>query len=73
MAKKRPRSFGKYLSDLRSQADWSLRELAKESGLSLTRLWNLEQDNHSPTLPALLKLSDAFGMSLTKFVAPLHR
>jgi len=69
----RRKSFAKYLVELRQAEGWSLRELARRSRLSLTKLWNIEQGNHSPKLAALVQLSHAFGMKLSTFMRPLEQ
>jgi hypothetical protein len=70
---RRRKSFAKYLVKLRQAEGWSLRELARRSRLSLTKVWNMEKDNHAPTLFSLVQLSRAFGMKLSRFVRPLER
>ena len=69
--KNQNRRFSSYLSELRSAAGWSLRELSKASGLSVTRLWAYEHGKQSPKLEALARLSSAFEMPLHRFLRPL--
>jgi transcriptional regulator with XRE-family HTH domain len=64
--------FARYLANQRAKRKWSLRELASRSGISLTRLWNYEQGNHSPNLTALAKMARAFKMPLSRFIKPLE-
>ena len=66
------REFARHLRKQRQKQNWSLRQMAERSGISLTRLWNYEQGNHSPNLTALIKLAGAFKLSLSKFVKPLE-
>ena len=69
----RSRKFGNYLLELRQAKGWTLRDVARVSRLSLTHVWNLEQNNNAPTLTALYQLSRAFRLPLSRFVAPLQR
>lgn len=66
------REFARHLRKQRQKQNWSLRQMAERSGISLTRLWNYEQGNHSPNLTALIKLAGAFKLSLSRFVKPLE-
>lgn len=63
--------FARYLRKQREQREWSLRQMAQQSGISLTRLWNYEQGNHSPNLTALSKMARAFETPLWKFIKEL--
>jgi transcriptional regulator with XRE-family HTH domain len=63
--------FARQLRREREQRSWSLRQMAQQSGISLTRLWNYEQGNHSPNLTALAKMARAFDTPLWKFVKSL--
>ena len=62
----------RHLRKLREGNNWSLRQMAERSGISLTRLWNYEQGNHSPNLVALVKMARAFNVPLSKFVKSLE-
>ena len=63
--------FARHLRKQREQRAWSLRQMAQQSGISLTRLWNYEQGNHSPNLTALSKVARAFETPLWKFIKEL--
>jgi ribosome-binding protein aMBF1 (putative translation factor) len=63
--------FARHLRKQREQREWSLRQMAQQSGISLTRLWNYEQGNHSPNLTALSKVARAFETPLWKFIKEL--
>lgn len=56
------------LQGLRAQRGWSLDQLAARSGVSKGVLVALEQGRSNPNLATLAKLSDAFGVPVTRFV-----
>jgi transcriptional regulator with XRE-family HTH domain len=47
---------------------WTLYRLSKESGVSLTVLYSLENKKNGPTADTLVKLADALGVTLDELV-----
>jgi len=66
---KRTKGFGDYLQELRSAANWSLRDLSATTKISVTRLWAYEHGT-SPKLESLAALSRAFKQPLHRFLRP---
>jgi transcriptional regulator with XRE-family HTH domain len=57
-------SFGVRLKELRLQRDWTLQELAEQSGLSKTFISRLESGDRQASIAAVLSLARIFGVSL---------
>jgi len=57
-------SFGIRLKELRLQRDWTLQELAEQSGLSKTFISRLESGDRQASIAAVLTLARIFGVSL---------
>lgn len=64
-------TFGQQISLLADSRQWSLRELARRSGLSPGFLHKLYHDMSEPTLSTLTKLASAFEIPLCALVANL--
>ena len=61
--------LSKRLKELRKQKGWSQQKLAEKTGLSFNAITKIEQGlAKHPTLKTLLKLADAFGLSLDALV-----
>lgn len=61
--------LAKRLKDLRKQHNWTQQKLAERAGLSFNAITKIEQGAAEyPTLKTLLKLADAFGVSLDELV-----
>lgn len=56
--------FGKTIRDLRMKRNLTLRDLAKNSGCSISFLSQLERDLVSPSVANLKKISDALGITI---------
>lgn len=52
------------LLKLRTDANLTLDELAKKTGISKNMLWHLEKGNRTGTVETLKKLSEFYGVSL---------
>jgi len=53
------------LKDLRKKEGWSQQKLAEKTGLSFNAITKIEQGlAKHPTLKTLIKIADAFGVSL---------
>ena len=61
--------LSKRLKELRKERDWTQQKLAEKAGLSFNAITKIEQGAAAhPTLKTLLKLADAFGISLDALV-----
>lgn len=61
--------LAKRLKELRKQKSWSQQKLAEKTGLSFNAVTKIEQGlAKHPTLKTLLKLADAFNISIDKLV-----
>jgi transcriptional regulator with XRE-family HTH domain len=59
--------FGKVIRDLRMQRDLTLRDLARDSGCSISFLSQIERDLVSPSVANLKKIADALGITMASF------
>ncbi|MCX2726346.1 helix-turn-helix transcriptional regulator [Thermomicrobium sp. 4228-Ro] len=64
-------AIARFLADLRAQRQWTLRELAERSGLSIAYVSELEHGRKLPTLEALAQLAQAYQVSLADFLRSL--
>jgi transcriptional regulator with XRE-family HTH domain len=61
--------LAKRLKELRKERNWTQQKLAEKAGLSFNAITKIEQGAaEHPTLKTLLKLADAFGISLDALV-----
>ena len=58
-------SFGEYVRRLRRQKRWQLQDLADATGLSVTHLSRIENDNAVPNAESVVKLANALDGDLT--------
>ena len=59
----------KRLKELRKKAGWSQQKLAEKAGLSYNTITKIEQGVATmPTIQTMVKLADAFGISLDALV-----
>ncbi|ROU03804.1 helix-turn-helix domain-containing protein [Histidinibacterium lentulum] len=61
-------SIGARLRQLRQDGDLTLATIAQRSGISASTLSKIENNKVSPTFANLLKLSEAFGVSLSRMI-----
>jgi len=61
-------AIGRRIRRLRTEAGWSLRDLAEQSGVAASTVSSLERDQSMPSLRSLHKLSRAFGMTLASLL-----
>jgi transcriptional regulator with XRE-family HTH domain len=54
--------------DLRTRRSWSLDALVKRSGISKGLLVQIEQGHANPSLTTLVRLSDAFGITVAQLI-----
>lgn len=60
--------FGQRLKDLREKKKWSLRELEAYTNIDNSELSRYESGFVNPQLSSLYKLSQAFGITLSKLL-----
>lgn len=61
--------LSKRLKELRKERNWTQQELAQKASLSFNAITKIEQGAAKhPILKTLIKLSDAFGISIDKLV-----
>lgn len=61
--------LSKKIKELRKKAGWSQQKLAEETGLSYSVVTKIEQGTaKQPTIQTIIKLADAFGVSLDVLV-----
>jgi transcriptional regulator with XRE-family HTH domain len=61
--------LAKRLKDLRKKAGWSQQKLAEKAGLSYNAITKIEQSAAKrPTIQTMIKIADAFGISLDALV-----
>ena len=59
----------KQLKGLRKKAGWSQQKLAEEAGVSYNTITKIEQGAATmPTIQTMIKIADAFGVSLDELV-----
>jgi transcriptional regulator with XRE-family HTH domain len=63
-----PTTLGRRVADCRERLGWTQRILAKNAGLSVTFVSEVENDRRSPGTDALRSLADALGASLDYLV-----
>lgn len=61
-------TFGEYLRRLRRAKAWGLQDLAQASGVSVTHLSRLENDNAVPNAETVVKLATALGGDLNQML-----
>lgn len=64
-------ALGHRVAQLRQELDWSLDELADESGLDRKTVINLENSHHIPRLATVHALAHALGVPLGELVGAL--
>ncbi len=61
--------LAKRLKELRKKSGWSQQKLAEKAGLSYNTITKLEQGAATmPTIQTMIKIADAFGISLDELV-----
>ena len=55
------------ITELREERNWSEYQLAEKSGLTQSTISTWYRKNMFPTLPSLVKICNAFGISLSQF------
>ena len=57
------------LAKLRASRKLSLRVVSRKTGISLTRIWNIEQGNNEPKVGAAMKLARFYGTTVERLFA----
>jgi len=66
--------LSKKLKELRKERNWTQQKLAEKAGLSFNAVTKIEQGAaEHPTLKTLLKLANAFDVTLDKLVGRSER
>jgi len=66
--------LSKKLKELRKKAGWSQQKLAEKAGLSYNAITKIEQGAaKQPTIQTIMKIADAFGVSLDEVVGRTER
>lgn len=61
--------IAKRLKELRKKAGWSQQKLAEKANLSYNTITKIEQGAATmPTIQTMIKIADAFGISLDQLV-----
>ena len=61
--------LAKRLKELRKKSGWSQQKLAEKAGLSYNAITKIEQGSaKQPTIQTMIKLADAFGVTLDELV-----
>ena len=55
------------ITSLRLERNWSEYQLAEKSGLTQSTISTWYRKNMLPSIPSLIKICDAFGMTLSQF------
>ena len=55
------------ISKLRAQRDWTEYQLAEHSGLTQSTISSWYRKQMLPTIPSLVKICDAFGITVSQF------
>lgn len=51
-----------YLQELREQNNWTIKELERRSKVPYKTIWDIEQNEHLPTLETYVKLCLSFNI-----------
>jgi transcriptional regulator with XRE-family HTH domain len=57
-------TFGAHLKAWRKEADWTLSHLSQITSLSISYLSDIERERTLPSIPTLVKLADAFDVTV---------
>lgn len=61
--------LSKKIKELRNKAGWSQQKLAEKAGVSYNTITKIEQGAATmPTIQTMIKIADAFGISLDTLV-----
>lgn len=63
------RAFGQHLRQLREARNWSQTELADYADVGRATIYRVERGQFAVTLDIVASLAEAFGMSLSEFLA----
>src|SRR5437868_6439353 len=60
--------IGSRIQYLRERKGWTLSDLSRQSGVSRSYLYQLEQGGSAPTQETIQKLADAFGVLVSELL-----
>ncbi len=60
--------LGQKIKTLRTENGWSLKELAKKSGISAAGIHRIESNGIIPTITTMMKIADALGKRVSFFI-----
>lgn len=63
------RKLGENLKSLRQRQGWTLQEVSRQTGVAVSTLSKVENDQMSLTYDKLLQISEGLGLSLAEFLA----
>jgi transcriptional regulator with XRE-family HTH domain len=66
-ADQRAPRLGRRVKELRQRKSWTLEQLGRESGVSISALSKIENEQVTPAFDTLVKISRAFGYSFDEF------
>lgn len=55
------------ITEMREERHWTEYQLAEKSGLTQSTISSWYRKNMLPTIPSLLKICDAFGVTMSQF------
>lgn len=64
-------ALGHRVKILRVERDWSLKDLAGQTGVSVSQLSSIERGAHMPSIESLLSLCHAFGVKPSELLASI--
>ncbi|MBV6431158.1 MAG: Regulator of RpoS [Bryobacteraceae bacterium] len=63
--------LGQRIKLMRAERDWSLKELAQSTGLSVSQISSIERGAHLPSIESFLAISRAFGKRPSEVLASI--
>lgn len=61
-------NIGKHIKKRRQRKNWTLKQLAKKSGLGIKTISDIENGINKPTKNTLYRLSRSFGVTIDELV-----
>jgi len=58
-------TLGERLRELRNRQDWTLRDVAARTGVSIGHQSDMERDTVKPSIDVLERMADAYGLTLS--------
>ncbi|MDJ0978176.1 MAG: XRE family transcriptional regulator [Erythrobacter sp.] len=70
--KEESRKLGRRLRVMRHDRDWNLKDLSERSGIAISTLSKIENGTLALSYDRLIKVAQAFGLSLSEFITDVH-